>query len=136
MIARDVMTADPITLTVDAPVKDAINLMLEMDFRHVPVVEGTTLVGMISDRDLRSYTLPLVMSFEQAEAEKTRLETPMSEVMQGGLLSVNRETELSDLIELMVEHRVGAVPVVDVDGATLVGIISYIDVLKAAQGVL
>lgn len=133
MIAQDIMTANPVSLSVSDTVRDALDLMHDRDFRHVPVVEGGELAGMVSDRDLRSYTLPLLEAVSNPETAFQRLDTPLSEVMQGGVVSVDLETPLSELIDLMVEHRVGAIPVVDVGGTLLRGIISYIDVLKAVQ---
>jgi CBS domain-containing protein len=52
MIARDLMTADPLTVTVETTIAEVWDLMREADVRHVPVVQGDALVGMVSDRDL------------------------------------------------------------------------------------
>ena len=49
--------------------------------------------------------------------------------MTGSVLSVDSEAPLTDAVELMLEHKIGAVPVVDADGK-LVGIVSYMDVLR------
>lgn len=48
-------------------------------------------------------------------------------------VTVELESEIDEVIELLLEHRVGALPVVDAEG-TLAGIISYVDVSKAALG--
>jgi len=50
------MTRDPATITPETTVKDALDMMLTRGFRHLPVVEGTTPVGMVSMRDLSRAT--------------------------------------------------------------------------------
>jgi acetoin utilization protein AcuB len=49
---------------------------------------------------------------------------------------VDPETEVSEAIDLMIEHRIGALPVVEPDSTKLVGIVSYVDVLRAARDLL
>ena len=58
MIARDLMTPDPLTVTPQASVAEVWDLMREVDVRHVPVVQGGALLGMLSDRDLARATWP------------------------------------------------------------------------------
>lgn len=132
MIAQDIMTPDPIALSVTATVREAVDTMMEADIRHLPIVSEGTLQGMVSDRDLRSYTLPLVEAVT-AEGGEDRHSLPIGDLMQGGVISVEREASLRDIIDLMVEHRVGAVPVVDTKDDRLVGIISYVDVLRVVS---
>ena len=50
-LVRDVMTADPITIDVRRPFKHALQMMVDGGFRHVPVVEGGSVVGVVSARD-------------------------------------------------------------------------------------
>src|SRR5262249_3267890 len=52
MRAGELMTAFPATVTSQAPVAEALDLMRDMDIRHLPVVDGGALIGMLSDRDL------------------------------------------------------------------------------------
>ena len=56
MEVRSIMTPDPLTLTADADLDSAMQLMDEHDVRHVPVMEDDRLVGVLSDRDLLSAT--------------------------------------------------------------------------------
>lgn len=57
----------------------------------------------------------------------------MVKVMGSDVISVNPETELAEIVELLVEQRIGAIPVVRAGTRELVGIVSYIDVLRALQ---
>jgi CBS domain-containing protein len=128
--ARDLMTKNPVTLRVTATVKDAVQILQSMEIRHLPVVnEDDELVGMISDRDLRSMSIPRSLDDRWLGELRIALQERIATIMTADVLSVEVETDASEIIELMLEHKIGAVPVTDADGS-LVGIVSYIDVLR------
>ena len=132
MIAKDVMTSDPITLTARATVEDAADLMRERNIRHVPVVdERGALIGMVSDRDLGSLDLGRIIADEGVEGVRRRLTTPVLAVMTPDVITVGPDDDVGDLVDLMLEGRVGAVPVVQAGSGRLVGIVSYVDLLRA-----
>ena len=56
MLAKDIMTENPVTSTELMSVAEALGLLYELDVRHLPVVRGRELVGIISDRDFREFT--------------------------------------------------------------------------------
>ena len=131
MIARDVMTSDPITLTAQATVEDAADLMRERNIRHVPVVDGRgALAGMVSDRDLGYLDLGRVLGDEGIDGVRRHLMTPVAKVMTPDVITVGPDDDVGDLVELMLEGRVGAVPVVQGTSGRLVGIVSYVDLLR------
>lgn len=136
MVVEQIMTKNPVTASATMSVRSVINLLYELDVRHVPVVDGGELVGILSDRDLREVAAPLLAQEELTGEGSERLEQPISRLMSSDVVSVNPETDLSEVVDLMVEHRIGAVPVVAPKSQDLVGIVSYIDVLKAASRVL
>lgn len=121
MIAADVMTDDPRTVRMDDSIGEAWQVLRELDVRHVPVVnDDGDLVGILSERDLSG---------------RTRESLPVStlrvaDVMSGSVVSVNPQTDLREVIEALLEHRIGAIPVVDGE-SKVVGIISYVDVLRS-----
>jgi acetoin utilization protein AcuB len=128
--ARDLMTKSPVTLQVTATVKDAMQILQSMDIRHLPVVnEQDELIGMVSDRDLRSLSIPRSLDERWLGELRVALREKISSVMTADVLSVDVEADATEIIELMLEHKIGAVPVTDADGS-LVGIVSYIDVLR------
>jgi acetoin utilization protein AcuB len=133
MKARDVMTPSPITVTPEATLAEVWDLMREADIRHVPVVKGGVLVGMVSDRDLASLDVARVLTADGADALRRALATPVVTVMSADVIFVEMEDDLDDVIELMLEHKVGAIPVVRPDTREVVGIVSYIDVLREIQ---
>ena len=136
MIARDLMTPNPLTVTPQASVAEAWDVMRELAVRHVPVVEDGALVGMLSDRDLAQVDLARVLRVGGADALREELETPIVEVMSTDVISVEPETDVGDVIGLLIEHKVGALPVVEPGTREVLGIISYVDVLRALQELL
>jgi CBS domain-containing protein len=133
MKARDVMTSSPITVTLEATLAEVSDLMREADIRHVPVVKAGVLVGMVSDRDLASLNVARVLTADGADALRRALATPVVTVMSADVIFAEMEDDLDDVIELMLEHKVGAIPVVRPDTREVVGIVSYIDVLREIQ---
>ena len=136
MIARDLMTPDPLTVAPQASIAEVWDLMREVDVRHDPVVQGGALVGMLSDRDLARLDLARSLKVEGAEALRQELATPIVRVMSSDVISVEPDTEVGDVIALLLDHKIGALPVVEAGTREVLGIISYVDVLRALQGML
>ena len=138
MITRDLMTKDPLTLTEQATLEDAAELMRERDIRHVPIVDREgALVGIVSDRDLGSLDLGRLIGDAGVEGVRAHLATSVIKVMTPEVITVGPEDGLDEVVDLMLESRVGAVPVVEAHSRRVVGIVSYVDVLRAfrnAQG--
>ncbi len=129
--ARDLMTENPVTVDPMTTVRRAIELLHTLDIRHLPVVsEERELVGMISDRDLRVLSVQYAGGAEPLGNVEITLEARVASLMKDVVLAVEADAAASEVIDLMIEHKIGAVPVTDLNG-TLVGIISYIDVLRA-----
>ena len=133
MSAQDVMTPNPVTVTSDASVAEVFDLMRERGIRHVPVVDGTTVVGIVSDRDLAHFDLARLLMADGVETLRRELGTPVVKLMSPDVVVVAPEAELVDVIDLLLENRVGAVPVVRPATGELIGIISYVDVLEAVR---
>ena len=132
MTVQDIMTPNPVTVDVTDTVQDVIDVLNDMDIRHVPVIDNGVLSGMISDRDLRDFTLPMMARFNDPEAARERCKTPVSQVMHSDVITIGSETEVSEVAEIMIDHKIGAVPVCDQIEGRLIGIVSYVDVLRAA----
>jgi acetoin utilization protein AcuB len=136
MTARDLMTPDPVTVTPQASLAEAWDLMRELDVRHLPVVQDLTLVGVLSDRDLGDLDVARLLSDEGAQGLERALATPVIDVMTTDVIAVEPETALSEVVGLLLEHKVGAIPVVQPDTRAVVGIVSYIDVLRVVRDLL
>lgn len=136
MQAQDLMTAALVTIKPTDTVRAALRLMEDQEVRHLPVVQGKQLVGMVSDRDLREYRLPVLEEIENPEYADDLLDTPVSEFMNTDLVTLDPGENVKTMIDLMLEYGVGALPVVDSHDEALKGIVSYVDVLKYLRSTL
>lgn len=135
MTAHELMTPDPATLSPKASIAEAWDTMRALDVRHLPVVDGDVVVGMLSDRDLGNLDVGRVLTEEGADGLRRQLARPVIQLMSSDVVAAEPETEASELITLFLEQKVGAIPVVHPDTRRLVGIVSYIDVLRAVRDV-
>lgn len=133
MDVSDIMTRTLVTASHTDSVRTALRLLEDQEIRHLPVVEDDRLIGMVSDRDLREYRLPLMEEAEEPEYADDLLETPITEVMNSNVITMDTSESLVTAVDLMIEYGVGAVPVVDQHTEELVGIVSYVDLLKAIR---
>ena len=131
MLARDIMTENPVTATELMSVAEALGLLYELDVRHLPVVRGSELVGIVSDRDLRGFTAP--DEDDAMSAMESARSANVGGFMNTNPIRVDTETNAREIIELMLVHRVGAIPVCDADTGDLLGIVSYVDLLRMLQ---
>ena len=123
----DVMTKDPLTIGPSETVGEAEELMAENGIRQLPVVKNSDLIGIITDRDVRSFLAG--SSVSPPNEREQALRTQVSDLMTSNPLTLAPDDELQDAVELLVEQKIGGVPVVDaVEG--LVGIVTYVDVLR------
>ena len=134
MLAKDVMTENPVIATELMSVAEALGLLYELDVRHLPVVRGRELVGIISDRDLRGFTGSA--DDDAIEAVESARSSTIGNFMNTSPVKVDPETNAREVVELMLLHRVGAVPVADLDTGDLLGIVSYVDLLRVLQETL
>jgi acetoin utilization protein AcuB len=135
MTVRELMTSSPTTVTPRTTIAEAWDLMRELDVRHLPVADGGELVGMVSDRDLGNFELGR-LSDGGAEALRRRLTLPIIHIMSTDVVAAEPDTEVSELIALLLDHKVGALPVVLPGTRQIAGIVSYIDVLRALGDML
>ena len=82
--ARELMTENPATLTAQATIAEAWDLMRELEIRHVPVIQDGALVGMLSDRDLARVDIGSLLVAEGAGAAGQDLGTPIAGLMSTG----------------------------------------------------
>ena len=123
----DVMTRDPLTVTATETIGEADDLMSQNKIRQLPVVKGKELIGIITDRDIRSFLSgSLLASPEQREMT---LKTRIREIMTSEPITVDPDDDLEEVVELLIEEKVGGIPVVDATEG-LVGIVTYVDVLR------
>ena len=123
----DIMTRDPLTVTPTETIGQADELMNTNKIRQLPVVQGKDLVGIVTDRDIRSFLSGSLL--EGVEAREEALNTKVREIMTTEPMSVSPDDDLQEAIELMIDEKIGGIPVVD-EAEGLVGIVTYVDVLR------
>ena len=123
----DLMTSDPLTVTAAETVGKADELMAENNIRQIPVVNGRELLGIVTDRDVRAFLSEALVG--EPEARERALKTAIGEIMTTEPLSIAPDDDLKDAVEMLIEQKFGAIPVVD-EAEGLVGIVSYVDVLR------
>lgn len=136
MIVQDVMSENPRSVQLETPVSEVVELLMELPVRHIPVLDGDSLRGIVSDRDLRSVSLPRLVDSVALADIKARYDAPVADLMSSDPVTVYPDTDLAEAVDLMLENKVGALPVVDSSSGDLVGIVSYVDVLRASRDLL
>ncbi|MDD9934189.1 MAG: CBS domain-containing protein [Myxococcales bacterium] len=132
----DIMTEGPTTVTETTSIGDAMGVMSDEGVRHLPVVRGSDVVGMLSDRDVGKLGVSLFSDVEGYEQMKAKIAQPVSIMMTGGVVTVDQDSDVSEAVDLMLDEKLGALCVVESGTSSLVGIVSYVDVLKAARDAL
>jgi acetoin utilization protein AcuB len=122
MFVRDIMTTAVITVAPDATLEQVCEIMHARNIRHLPVVEGGRLVGVITDRDVHSATSALCLTPSQPKGL-------VREAMAKEVKTAHALDPVEDAARTMRSLKIGCLPVLD--GETLVGIITGIDLLDA-----
>jgi len=132
MYVRYYMTASPITVRPDLRIDEAKVLLDSHNFRHLPVVDGEgRLLGMVTDRDIRSAFPSTVLSVEDSQQIMNRVrQIPVGDIMSANNMVLTTNSTLDDALLLFERKSVGALPVLDETGRVQ-GILSFNDLLKA-----
>ena len=129
MKVSDLMTTSPITVGPETPVIDARQLMIDKRFRHVLITEGPKLLGIVTDRDIRLNLPSPATSLSVWEINYLLAQLTVASVMTESLVTVSPRQDTREAALLMLDHKIGALPVVD--GGQLMGIITETDLLRA-----
>ena len=126
------MTRDPITVSEDTSMKEAMLLLRTHHIRHLPVANGKVLVGLASDRDIRKAAPSLLSGIGKNDYEQVLEDTLVGRVMTREPFTVTESTSIVDAVSVLVEKKFGSLPVVA--GTEIVGIFTEIDALKILLG--
>jgi len=129
MLVEQWMNRDVVTVRPEDSFREAMHLIRQKGIRHLPVVEGKRLVGMVTDRDLRQAAPSGATSLSIHELHYLLEQLTVREVMTTRVVTVRPEQTVEEAALLLLGHRIGGLPVVR-DGE-LVGIITETDVLQA-----
>ncbi|MBI4269289.1 MAG: CBS domain-containing protein [Candidatus Rokubacteria bacterium] len=124
------MTISCITAPPETPVLEARQMMLEKRIRHLLVVDGTTLMGIVTDRDIRLNLPSPATSLSVWEINYLLARMTVSNVMSKNVATIDPARDAKEAAQLMLDRKIGALPVVS-NGRQLVGIITETDLLRA-----
>lgn len=131
MLVRNWMTKDVITITPDISLLKLGKLMRDKKIRRLPVVdEKGHVIGIVSDRDVRDASPSRATTLDMYEMHYLLAELKASSIMTPRPLTVKPTDTVESAAMLMLDNRVGGLPVVEENG-DLVGIITDHDVFKA-----
>jgi len=134
MQVRDLMRPDPVTLSFADSLDIADDLMRLGRIRHLPVVDGTRLVGIVTQRDLLHAAVSSLLALGRTAERDWLRKVPVASVMSPRLFTIAPSTPLQTAVEIMLDKKIDCLPVVE-DGA-LVGILSETDCLARLRSLL
>jgi len=127
MKVANVMTNHPISVSPEDSIQQVREIMDEENIRQLPVINEKELIGIITDRDIRSFLGGRSLSY--LEEQEVAMETKVATVMTDKPITLSPDDDLREAVELLLEEKVGGIPVMD-PYVGLIGIITYVDVLR------
>ncbi len=118
MKVKNWMNKKVVTISPDAGLRDAIEIMHHHSIRHLPVVDSERMLGFVTESNLRQYLLTDIMS-----------DLTMSDVMIINPITIDPNASIDSAARLIHEYKIGGLPVLE--KRRLVGIITITDILGA-----
>ena len=129
MKASDVMAKKLVTGAPEMRLYQALALMEEKGIRHLPIVQSDRLVGLLSDRDVKRHMSAAYKTEKEKAEDRATMLVTAAQVMTKDPFCARPETPLKQILQVMVDRKFGAVPVVNGQHEP-VGIITSIDLLR------
>jgi acetoin utilization protein AcuB len=127
-LAKDWMTRSPVTITEDTSLTAASRLMQDNDIRRLPVVEHGKVVGIVTWGDIREASASDATSLTVFELGYLLKKLQVDRFMTRHPITVTPTTTISRAAQLMMEHKIGGLPVVE--NGKLVGILTESDIFR------
>jgi acetoin utilization protein AcuB len=137
VLVKDVMQAHPVTATLETRLPQLVRLLERRGFRHLPVLDGGKLVGIVSDRDVKQSMASAASMTEGRERDRLLDELTAGQIMARTVVTIGPTFGIEEAARLMATRKISALPVTE--GDRLVGIVTETDVLQLfvrAMGVL
>lgn len=129
MLVRDYMTPNPVTVSPDTSVPDALRLMREKSFRRLPVLDDKgTLVGIVAEKDLLRALPSPATTLAIWEIPEILAKLKVGSVMTAHVVTISEDVPVEDAARIMADRQIGALPVMK--NKMLVGIITESDIFK------
>ncbi len=129
MLVKDRMTQNPVTVSPDTPVSEALNLMRQKKVRRMPVVDRRGhLVGIVAEKDLLYASPSPATSLNVYEIGYLLSKLKVKEIMAKDVVTITEDAPLEEAARIMVDNAVSGLPVVR--DKAVVGIITETDIFK------
>jgi acetoin utilization protein AcuB len=128
MLVQDVMQTKLYTVTPETTLPEALRLTGQRGIRHLPVLEGDQLVGIVSDRDLKRAMASPATGLAAQELAYLLDRLRIGEIMTRTVITIGAMFPVEAAARLMVQEKIGALPVTD--GGRLIGLVTETDVLR------
>lgn len=125
----DWMTKNVVTTSRQTPISAAHQLMSEKNIRRLPVVEDGKLLGIVTIGDVREASPSDATTLSIWELNYLWAQLTVEKIMTRNVLTVTPDTPILDAAEIMLEHKVSGLPVID-DNRKVVGIITESDIFR------
>ena len=122
------MTTEVVTLKVDEELSLASDIMTLARIRHLPIVEGDRLVGIISQRDLFKASLASVIDYDYQVARTHLKAVTIKEIMVKELFTIAPDAKIHEAGLIMLEKKIGCLPVIEDDA--LIGMVTESDIME------
>ena len=130
MLVREWMASDVLTVDENTSMMKALHLMKESNIRRLPVMARGSLVGIISDRDLKEASPSKATTLDVHELYYLLAEIKVKEIMTKNPVTISADETVERAAVIMLEHKVSGLPVIN-KKSELVGIITQSDVFRA-----
>ncbi len=135
MLVQHWMTRDPITVEADMPFLEARLILKKRRIRHLPVVDGGTLIGVVTDRDLKEAAPSAATGLDVYELNYLLLKMTVRELIKREPITIRPDDSIERAALLMRDNKIGCLPVVD-DAGRLLGLITETDMLGVMVDIL
>ena len=130
---RDIMGKNVVRISVSERLSTVEDIMTLGHVRHMPVVQGGKLVGVVSERDLLRASLSVLSEHRGAERRAFLHVVEIARVMSAPPIVIGPDASIDEAALVMAEKKIGCLPVVD--GDHLLGMVTETDVLRAVAGI-
>jgi len=129
------MTEDVCSIEENDDLSNLLQTMQVMRFRHTPVTDGNHLVGLLSERDVLRVSASSLLPHAEQQDQFVQQHFRVRDVMNRELTTVSPDTPLQEATQLLLQQRVGCLPVVD-ENNVLLGIVTESDLLRVLADLL
>jgi len=134
MLVREFMTTQVTTLQESDTLLDATMIFVRSTLRHLPVLRGKQVVGVVTERDVKHFAPSILSGITPEEYNRLMESTPVSRIMTREAATVAPDQSMAEAVKILTTRRIGCLPVVE-DGE-LRGILTTTDMLKLLSRLL